>query len=161
MVLLYNYIKQYSQPLSIMKCKIFAMVLICVCFSVCGGTHHDCAHTWSIISVEGGEWNVTLRPLFEKSYFFFSNCETFNISQLSSKENTTFGFMYGKNANFNIVYALTLVNTKSKEAMVSRTCIFVITAVSPANPDIKVLSYNGAKCKVESNGPDGALYMAA
>ena len=139
---------------------LFVLVFISVVYA-----NPNCAHTWSTITVQdGGGWNVTLVPLFEDSYFMFPNCTTFDQTFISAANNTTFGFMYGKHANFNIIYALTVVNTKvplthDTNYMVSKSCVFLVTAISPAHPRIEVINYNGAACKVLSNGPDGSLYV--
>ncbi len=118
-------------------------------------TTHKCkAHTWNDIVSGSGVWSGQLTPIYEKSYFVTPNCKEFNHFTTT---NMTFGFIYGDNANFNLAYTLTLVSNNPSPAMASKSCIFVITAFKPADPDIKILSYHNATCSYKFK-EDGAIY---
>lgn len=108
---------------------------------------HKCgAHTWSAVGAYDNIWKGQLAPIFEDSWFVDENCTKFNTFDISQWGLVTFGFKFGNDVNFNMAYTLTLVEDTGMREMVTKACIYIITATSPAHPDIRIESYNNATC---------------
>lgn len=114
----------------------------------------DIPHTIESAYSTNGVWHGTLTPINEKASFSkIPNGEP--LSQFIIDENKPEHYTFNLSVpdNFDVAYALTLTQ-KIKNSMtqfVSKTCVFIVTAISPANPDVQSLSYNGAICRSELN----------
>lgn len=132
------------------------LLLECYCYD---NELKEChVHTWNNITSFNGNWKGRITPIYENSYYYYSNCTNFNNFEINEDNNQSllYGFKFDKDATFNLAYSITMVkeernkmirynNTKNPE-MSSPSCIYIVTAKSPANPDINVLSYMGGNC---------------
>lgn len=136
-----NYTKQ-NQTLK----KIYALSLL---LTVITGTttiaNAHPIHTWHTVSATHGSWQGKLYMINENGHF--ANREGNQIKDFTVQKDQSFdyGFSFEKGADFDIAYTLTLVE-KTSAAFVSKACVYVITAEGPAKPDIRISSFNGAKC---------------
>lgn len=102
-------------------------------------------HTWHNVVSENGSWKATLATINEKASFVASDGALLNTFTITPNHSIKFGFSFDPNDDFDVAYTLTLTQN-SITSFVSKTCVFVVTAKGPANPDIRALSYNGANC---------------
>jgi hypothetical protein len=104
-------------------------------------------HSWHNVTSQNGQWHATLKGINELSNFVAADgitpVSTFSVNPQSSFK---YGFSFDPKDDFNVAYTLTLTQ-ESVESFSSKTCVFIITANGPANPDIRPISYNGAKCE--------------
>lgn len=124
--------------------KIFLSTLICSLFSASAFASTD-VHTWHTIYSKNGSWQGTLAPINENPYFVDQSGAPLSTFTITEQTPQVYGFGFGPNDNFDVAYTLTLTQN-NPTLFTSRTCVFVITAMGPAQPDIKVLKYNGANC---------------
>lgn len=104
------------------------------------------AHTWHNVYSKNGTWKGTLQTINEDASFVAedgSPISSFTVSEASPQK---FGFIYGEDSDFDVAYTLTLTQNQL-ELFTSKTCVFVITAKGPAQPDIRTEPYNGATCQ--------------
>ena len=117
-------------------------------------------HIWQTVSATQGNWQGKLQMINQGGYFV--NCEGNQINQFSINKGQSFdfGFSFDKGDNFDVAYVLTLV-LKTPPAFVSKACVFVITASAPAQPDVRVSSFNGAKCDYNiAHGKGGGFIVS-
>jgi hypothetical protein len=111
-------------------------------------------HTIETAYSENGTWHATLTAINEHATFSkIPSGEPLSEFILTDKKPERYIFNLKAPDNFDVAYALTLTQ-KVKNNMaqfVSKTCVFIVTAISPANPDVQSLSYNGAICHSELN----------
>ncbi len=104
-------------------------------------------HSWHNVTSQNGQWHATLKGINELSIFVAADgitpISTFSVNpQCPAK----YGFGFDPSDDFNVAYTLTLTQD-SVATFSSKACVFIITANGPANPDIRPISYNGAKCE--------------
>lgn len=116
-------------------------------------TFKSTPHTHDTITALDSNWQVTLSPLFEHSTFLNQDNQTITAFPLKSNQTMAYGFVLPASANFNITYAITAVQQPStrnnKQVSIkphNKACVFIVTATSPAKPDVKPVSFNGATC---------------
>lgn len=137
------------------KNQLHVMILVSL-LSAFSTTNASPPHTWHTVNATQGTWQGKLQMLNQGGHFV--NREGSQISEFSINKEQSFdyGFSFDKGDDFDLSYALTLV-LKTSPAFVSKACVFVITASGPAKPDIRVSSFNGAKCEykvVHGRGED-------
>lgn len=105
-------------------------------------------HTWHNVSSTNGTWQASLQMINQDGYFV--GRDTISASNFTISQNKSFDYGFGFNvgADFDIAYSLTLVQQRPQTArqFTSKACVYVITASGPARPDVRVSSFNGAKC---------------
>ncbi|OGT46607.1 MAG: hypothetical protein A3E83_07335 [Gammaproteobacteria bacterium RIFCSPHIGHO2_12_FULL_41_20] len=118
-------------------------------------------HTWHTIISNEGNWKATLQVInqMEHAWFTDQSCSRIHSLGVSPMNLAQFGFGFDSQADFDVAYTLTLVQDKNPATshFTSKACVFVITAKGPANPDVAVNSYHGAKCDwkvVKGKGED-------
>lgn len=102
-------------------------------------------HTWHDVSSQSGNWNITLKMISQDGILVDKACQPIHNQRLTVDAPLVYGFGFSDNATFDIAYTLTAISEEA--AFESKTCVFVITAKGPANPDIHPISYHGAKCE--------------
>lgn len=123
-----------------MRALILLMIAIATNVTVAEGVH-----TWHNVVAEESEWQGTLSFIHQSGYFVDRNYNKLSTFALSPHTPITYGFVFNKDATFDVAYTLTLTE-KNTRTFQSKTCVFVITAEGPAKPDIKALAYHGATC---------------
>jgi len=103
-------------------------------------------HTWHQVNAKQGDWTVTLQVISENATFYKRSCQAFHTTALSPSQPLEYGFGFAAGADFDVAYTLTAVEKEKVPAFVSKSCVYVVTAKGPANPDIQAISYHGAKC---------------
>lgn len=118
------------------------------------------AHTWHNVNASNGVWHGQLQVINEKGSFVGPDGMT-PISEflISPDKPQKYGFDFDLRDDFDVAYTVTLTQkaASSDTNFTSKTCVFVVTAKGPADPDIQVASYNGAACswkKVPGVGED-------
>jgi hypothetical protein len=124
------------------------------------------AHTWHNLQSHQGTWEVQLTLSSEGNVGrFISNapeCKaqdplTVNVSPQQPQQ---FGFSFLPGADFDIGYTLVAKQKSPSTANYqAKTCVFVVSAKGPANPDIAVLPYNGAVCNYAVTSGVGEDYF--
>jgi hypothetical protein len=102
-------------------------------------------HTWHLITTDNGIWDGRLQMINEEGFFTDRDGSPLTKFTISPNKSQEYGFSFGPEADFDIAYTLTLTQRDTKNFN-SKTCVYVITASGPANPDIRPSSYNGAQC---------------
>lgn len=122
---------------------LLSLVLVFISLSSFAGGK---AHTWHVISSTNGEWHGNLRMINEIGSFVgedgVSSIDSFSVS---TQKPLKYGFIFDPSDDFDVTYTLTMTQDDVK-AFTSKACVYVITAKGPAMPDIRPVSYNGAKC---------------
>ena len=103
-------------------------------------------HTWHTVSTTSGTWNAKLRMINEGGSFVNRSGSSMNDFTVDANTPAEYGFTFDQGDDFDVAYTLTLTAKPSTTAFVSKTCVYVVTAKGPANPDIQATGYNGAKC---------------
>lgn len=120
-------------------------------------------HIWHTITVAEGNWTGRLQMINEvdKAWFVLPDGVTkVNAVQINPNAPQKVGFVvdFSQKPDFDMAYTVTLVkNDKaSSPNMTSKSCIFIVTATGPGQPDIKIHSFNGAACtwKAAEHGED-------
>ncbi|MGM9452850.1 hypothetical protein ACTAZI_05870 [Legionella bozemanae] len=104
-------------------------------------------HTWHNVSSLNGEWEVNLRMINEDGLLVDQSCQPINRVRISTANPLTYGFGFKEDATFDIAYTVTVVQSTEGARFESKTCVFVVTANGPAQPDIHTLAYHGATCQ--------------
>ncbi len=130
--------------------KKFIISAATLCTLLTANAYASNIHTWHKINAANGNWSgrLVITSANENGYFtdaFGNNKGATYDFKVNNPIPFTFGFGFGFPADFNISYTLTLYKT-SFINFSAATCQFNISAKSPANPDIRVEKYNGAKC---------------
>jgi len=112
------------------------------------------SHTWQHIYAIQRNWHVSMQIINEADYGFFvgDDCKTINSAEVDPSGAQQFGFNFKPGADFDMAYVLTLTEKKAEltPQFTSKTCVFLVTATGPAQPDITVKSFNGAQCDWKS-----------
>ncbi len=116
------------------------------------------AHTWGTSVALNGNWQGQIAPLYENSYFVTPECKNVTDFKISPGHNATYGFRFEKNDDFNIMFSLLLINI-DETPMVSKSCLYILTANSPAHADVRSLSYHGAYCARKDTGDGNIFYV--
>lgn len=119
-------------------------------------------HTWHHIKSLTGNWAGRLVITSANENAYFTDKDGHKVGQLynfslNAQTPFLFGFGFSNPTDFNVSYVLTLYQVDSQHTMFSsKACQFDISAKAPAEPDIRVESYNGAKCKykITTTGED-------
>lgn len=129
-----------------MKC-IFKFILInflfCIGYAVAGDVH-----TWHTVKSGQGSWQASLSMINQGGSFVTRNGKSLTTFEVSPDSPQEYGFIFDAGDNFDVAYSLTLTQVEKEKSLrfQSKTCVFVITAKSPAQPDIHPISFNGATC---------------
>jgi len=109
---------------------------------------HSKPHTWHTVRALDGQWVAKLQMLNESGSFVTREDTALTAFTLSPSHSQDYGFKFAPGADFDIAYTLTLTQTNAAMTpqFVSKACVYVVTASGPAKPDIRVSSFNGAKC---------------
>ena len=139
----------YSKPISLLAACILASSS---CLALAAKPH-----TTHTITSHGGTWHgkLVITSANQPGYFLDNNGQNHGNSwafDLTSNQPTLhYGFGFNVGATFDISYSLNLYKGSSyanKLGFSSQACEFVVTAKGPAKPDVQVIPYNGAKCRV-------------
>lgn len=114
-------------------------------------------HTWHEITTQSSsKWHgrLTMLSANQGGYFSDNNGTTrggvydFSLSAITP---IRYGFGFTpQNTDFNVAYSLSIYesDTKLSRHFSSKACVYVITAASPAKPDLRISEFNGAKCTI-------------
>lgn len=135
----------------------FAAGLLFTCSIATAGP--GTVHTWHTVSASDGTWNAKLQMINQGGFFVAPGGIAINDFSIAPTHSQDYGFGYLPGSDFDIAYTLTLVQEKSNSLtrFTSKACVFVITAFAPAKPDVRISSFNGAKCEtkfVQGRGQD-------
>jgi hypothetical protein len=133
-----------------------------IALSVCTATQANVSnvHTWTTVYSLNGTWSGTLSSINEHATFVDANGQPMSQFTIDELTPVKYGFSFGENDDFDVAYTLTMTqkNTQQSNSLFSsKTCVFVVTAISPAHPDIQMIPYNGAQCTSEALG--GKFYV--
>ena len=144
--------------------KIALVLFLGFMFSTVAVAGSNCdAHTWDSIHVEdSGVWQGTLSPTSEASSFVNTACANITTMTVTKNSPFSYGFKFPNEDDFDMAYTLTLTehSTAGRARFVSKTCVFVVTATGPAQPDVQVLSYNGAQCRQQNTGTGDEFFVS-
>jgi len=135
--------------MGIRKIKSILLLVTLFMFNSCfvfAATQNHGVHTWHVITSKGGTFNGSLQVINEKATFVKPDGTPLNTFILTPEQPVKFGFSFDPNDDFDVAYTLTLTEQDSFKHFVSKTCLFVITAKGPAQPDVRYFAYNGATC---------------
>lgn len=106
-------------------------------------------HTWHTVQSQNGRWHAQLQMINQKGSFVSRDGSPINTFTIDLNKPQDYGFVLDPDNDFDVAYTLTLVKEESEKTkqFSSKTCVYVITASSPAQPDIRPSSFNGAKCE--------------
>jgi hypothetical protein len=129
---------------------ILAGFLASVSTGVLANTTFPCpnAHFWQKISAIKGGWQVIQTMINENGQFIdIQQCAEHNLYSYAVSEgsNNQNGFRFAQGSDFNIAYTITAIANISAN-FTAKSCVFVVTANGPAQPDVHVINYNGANC---------------
>lgn len=125
-------------------------------------------HTTHQVSAATGEWQgrMVVTSANQAGYFtdIAGNQKLGPLVdfRLEAKRPYQFGFAFDlPGTDFNVSYVVTLVKQPTVMAplFASPTCQFNVSAKGPANPDVRVESYNGAKCHFTITGHGEDFYV--
>ena len=121
--------------------------LIAALASPCALAGNPTPHTWHTVTAASGTWDAKLQMLNQGGSFVTHDGLVVNGFSISPTHTQDYGFIFNNGDDFDVAYTLTMIE-KSAHALrfQSKTCVYVITASGPAKPDIRVSSFNGAKC---------------
>jgi len=139
--------------LSLSAC--IGMINIALASSQC-----DNVHVWDTVFSKNGTWTVTIQPLNEKSSFVKPDCSPISSFMIDSSTSQQYGFSFPSGDDFDVAYTLTLVQQNTTQFS-SKACVFIVTAKSPANPDIRTENFNDATCTWESVPGIGEHFYAS
>jgi len=113
------------------------------------------AHTWHNITTRTGQWSITLSVLNEHLSFIDINGNNITSLTVDPKNKGVWGTVIYDDDDFNCLYAMTAIqqSNTSTPAIALKTCVFIIGAYGPADPQIQAVSFNGgAVCKWQTSG---------
>ncbi len=102
-------------------------------------------HTWHTIKVNNGVWSASLKAINEEASFVRADGSPISTFSMNPNDPVIYGFQFDPKDDFDVAYTLTLTHQDTAD-FITKTCVFVITAKGPADPDIRTLEYYGAKC---------------
>ncbi len=102
-------------------------------------------HTWHTIAANTGVWQARLQMINEGGRFVSRSGIALNQFLVSPSHSVDYGFAFPKGTDFDVSYSLTMTK-EDKKSFTSKACVFIITANKPADPDVRVESFHGAKC---------------
>ncbi|PHQ80863.1 MAG: hypothetical protein COB66_03730 [Coxiella sp. (in: Bacteria)] len=125
----------------------------------------DPVHIMDHINTTDGNWSGRLTIISANEPAYFTDAQKNNkgstydfTTQATQPFSYGFGIIPGK-TDFNVAYSLTLTQKPAADTplFTAKTCVFLITATSPATPDIRTESFNNATCKAAPSN-DGDTY---
>lgn len=139
-----------------MKLRRFFTALIMSCLFAQAAFANE-PHTWHKITASNSSWAGRLVITSANQKAFFTDQDGNNKGSLYdfnalAKQPFIYGFGV-TDADFNVSYALTLYQTDTAHdqfinpSFSNKACQFNVSAKGPADPDIRVEEYNGAKCQ--------------
>lgn len=131
-----------------MTIKKLLLGLIVAGSAVLTGNAMSAPHTWHTVRALKGTWVAKLQMLNEGGSFVARDNTRLNTFTVSPEHEQDYGFQFDTGDDFDVAYTLTLTE-KSPAAMpqfTSKVCVYVVTAKGPAQPDIRIETFNGAKC---------------
>lgn len=123
------------------------------------------AHTWHNVTTSHGEWSGTLSVLNEQLTFVDPAYNNITQMRFNEKHGATWGTVIYDSDDFNVLYAATFIQQVNSSSIGSpnialKTCVFIISAYGPADPQITPVSFNGgATCKWQSSGIGENYYV--
>ncbi|WP_119327609.1 hypothetical protein [Cysteiniphilum halobium] len=142
--------------------KIISLALLTIAGSSYANNVHTSHHIYALNdSSDLKPWNVRITSIApnEMPYFVsgIASSDDMNFSVTKSSP-VDYGFGFKVGSDFNVAYTITAIDT-SKNADASqhktKSCTFVVGANGPANPNIVVENYEGAKCNWKDNTGQG------
>ncbi|QEY53132.1 hypothetical protein [Legionella longbeachae] len=131
--------------------KLICKIAIFISLAPCAFANHFFSycpvHTWHKVKSLQGEWEINLRMINEEGLFVDQACKPITRVPISTASPLTYGFGFNEDATFDIAYTVTAVQLSHGSGFESKTCVFVVTANGPAQPDIQALGYHGATCQ--------------
>lgn len=138
-----------------------------VSLSLLASTASADVHTWHHVTATEGHWKTQLviASADEKGYFTDQagskkgQMYAFDVQSGHAPALFGFGFEF-PGTDFDVAYTVTMVKQQQSAAhrvlFSSPACQFNVSAKGPANPDVRVESYNGAQCHytIISSGED-------
>lgn len=105
-------------------------------------------HTWHDVVSKEGAWSGRLVISSGDQKGYFTDSQAKKVGQLydfhlGTDNPFVFGFGFDfDGTDFDVSYTLTLYQT----SFVSKACVFNVSAKGPAQPDVRIETFNGAKC---------------
>ncbi|WP_119344170.1 hypothetical protein [Facilibium subflavum] len=112
-------------------------------------------------------WSVRITGIApnEAPYFVSGDVTSSDIVLSVSKDKSAeYGFGFYQGSDFNVAYTLTAIDTsQTADASQHKTksCTFIVGANGPANPNITVKNYQGAKCTYKDETGNGVDFYLA
>lgn len=125
--------------------SLISILILCLTASAANAAQGLKVHTWHIVSAMAGTWNARLQAINEQASFVDAKNQAIDSFTLDTQQAYKYGANFDPKDDFNVAYTLTLTE-KGTTNFAAKTCVFVITAKGPADPDIQVLKYNNAQC---------------
>jgi hypothetical protein len=121
------------------------IILIAVLITILSISTSSTPHTYHNVSANGYAV-CQFAHLYEMNFYFVDTSNNEPINKFTLNPNTTqgYGLVITERSNFNMLYALTCTQDNNLTAQ-SPKVAFVIGADGPAQPNINVINYYGAK----------------
>ncbi len=129
-------------------------------------------HTHHYIRTNGGHWNgmLSFTSPNEAGYFTDKSDRKLPLQPTFTLDPSSpyyFGFGFSvPGTDFDVSYVVTIVKKSQSLHQVagpmfaSPTCQFNVSASSPGHPDVRISTYNGAKCQYLDNGQGGDFQVS-
>lgn len=129
------------------KMMLKSACLLATLVTTCALADNKTPHTWHTVRAENGTWDAKLQMLNQGGSFVTRDGVSLNNFTINPAKTLDYGFIFYDGADFDVAYTLTMIERNSDNLRFqSKTCVYLITASGPAKPDIRVSSFNGAKC---------------
>lgn len=124
-------------------------IVLSLAFVCMSGFASSIPHTWHTVSTTNGTWNAKLQMINQNGSFVNRDGASISEFTIHPAQSYDYGFVLDPHNDFDVAYTLTLVQQSRPNSpnFSSKACVYVITAASPANPDVRPSSYHGADCK--------------
>ncbi|MDF1797390.1 MAG: hypothetical protein P1U63_12720 [Coxiellaceae bacterium] len=153
-----------------MKLSFISSVFCAVALTAVSSVQAMDVHTHHHVRATDGDWSGMLSFTSPHEAGFFTDKDdnklpTQPVFSLSSQVPYYFGFGFSiPGTDFDVSYVVTVVKSKhnglASPHFASPTCQFNVSASSPGHPDVRVSTYNGAKCQYLDNGQGGDFQVA-
>ncbi|MDF1761663.1 MAG: hypothetical protein P1U40_14110 [Coxiellaceae bacterium] len=153
-----------------MKLSFISSVCCAITLTAASSVQAMNVHTHHYVRANGGSWKGMLSFTSPDEAGYFADKDGNKLPAqpqftLSAQQPYYFGFGFAiPGTDFDVSYVLTVVKSKqsgvSASHFASPSCQFNVSASSPGHPDVRISTYNGAKCQYLDNGQGGDFQVA-
>lgn len=141
--------------------KILSTTLLCLAASTSAFAKPP--HAMMTLITQSDQWDVTPAMINEGGVFFDNKGNKINpgvsINLKFSVSPYKLGWQYSNDDDFNVAYTIAARTRMGIHHFSAKSCVFLVTAKGPGNPQVSVNNYNGAQCYYVDNGVGGEFYF--